>query len=90
VEELFAGTGVEPHFEEAAVDFRYESMDELRDEFVPKFGPLVMLRQAVEPEGRWEEAKDTILTYFGEANEATDGSVAYPGEYLVTLGTKGG
>jgi ubiquinone/menaquinone biosynthesis C-methylase UbiE len=89
VGELFAATGVELRFEDAAVDFRFESLDEVFGEYVAKFGPLVMLRAALEPEGRWEEASEAIRAYYQAENQATDGTVHFRGEYLITLGTKG-
>ncbi|MDQ3571984.1 MAG: class I SAM-dependent methyltransferase [Actinomycetota bacterium] len=88
VTSLFNGTGVEVRFEDAAMEFSYESLDEVRTDFLPKFGPMVMLRAALEPEGRWEEAADAIVALDEELNTATDGTLRYPGEYLVTLGTK--
>jgi SAM-dependent methyltransferase len=85
VEALFAGTGVAVRFEEAAVAFRFESLDAAVDEYWRKFGPIVMLRAAVEPEGRGEELRAALRGVFERANTADDGSVAYPGQYLITL-----
>jgi ubiquinone/menaquinone biosynthesis C-methylase UbiE len=88
--ELFAGTGIELRFEESAVDFRFESIDEVFGEYVAKFGPLVMLRAALEPEGRWEEAKEAIRAYYESENQASDGTMHFRGEYRITLGAKEG
>lgn len=87
---LFDGTGVDVRFEEAAVDFHFDSVDAVIEEYMSKFGPLVMLKAALEPEGRWDEAVVAIRAYYEESNTATDGSVEFPGEYLITLGTKSG
>jgi ubiquinone/menaquinone biosynthesis C-methylase UbiE len=90
VTQLFEGTGVELRFEESAVDFRFESIDQVFGEYVAKFGPLVMLRQALEAEGRWDEAKESIRGYYAQENQATDGTVHFRGEYLIALGSKAG
>ena len=77
-------------FEEAAVDFRFESLDAVVDEYWRDFGPIVMLRQALEPEGRGDELRAALRGVFDRSNTVEDGSVAYPGEYLITLGAKTG
>lgn len=89
VSNLFAGTGVELRFEDAAVDFRFDSVEATVDLYTSKFGPLLMLREATEPEGRWDEVVAEVRGQY-EEHEQDDGSVRFPGEYLITLGTKGG
>ena len=85
------GTGVELRFEDTAVEFEFGSLDEAVDEYYEKFlGPIVMLRAALEPEGRGEEIRAALRGVFERANTAGGGAVAYPGEYLVTLGEKSG
>lgn len=49
-----------------------------------------MLRTVLEPEGRGEEIRDALRGIYGRWNTAGDGSVAFPGGYLVTLGEKAG
>ena len=89
VEGLFADTGVEVRFEDAAVDFRFDGgIDEVMDEYIANFGPLVMLRAALEPEGRWPAALADIRAFYERVNTADDGGVEMRGEYLVTLGQK--
>ena len=89
VSEIFSGTGVELRFERAAVHFEFESVDAALAEYVPKFGPLVMLKQALEPEGRWPEAEAEIRRYY-EQSEQPDGRIVFEGDYLITLGAKAG
>jgi SAM-dependent methyltransferase len=88
VERLFDGTGVAVRFEEGAVEFRFTSADEAVDEYWDRFGPIVMLRRAVEPEGRGEEMRAALVELFGRWSDGDDDGLAYPGEYLVTLGEK--
>jgi ubiquinone/menaquinone biosynthesis C-methylase UbiE len=87
---LFAETGVEPRFEDAKVRFEFESAEAVTDEYSAKFGPIVMLRQMLEPEGRWDELRAELLAYYRESEETKGGKVALDGEYLITLGTKAG
>ncbi len=56
--------------------------------FETKFGPVMMAKAALEPEGKWDAAIADLRALWAE-DEAPDGSVSYPGEYLVTKGTKG-
>lgn len=89
VRELFAQAGAaDLHLEDTAVQFDFPSLDWAVTDYTAKFGPLVILRRRVEPEGRWPEVLDVIRRQFAESNRATDGRVSYPGEYLVTVGTK--
>jgi SAM-dependent methyltransferase len=90
VEALFAPTAISPRFEDAAVDFRFDSVDAAVDEYWQNFGPIVTLRGALEAEGRGEELRAALRDFFERANRARDGAVAFPGQYLVTLGSKTG
>lgn len=85
---LFAETGVELSFEDAAAHFRFDSIDQAVEEFSTKFGPVVILRAALEPEGR-DALEADMRTLYEEITEAGDDGVAYDAEYLITLGKKG-
>ncbi len=88
VQELFADTDVDLRFEEAAIQFEFDSIQAALDEFTTKFGPVVTLRSVLEPRGRWQAAVDVMRSLYEQVNEADDGTVRYPAQYLVTLGTK--
>ena len=87
---LFADTGVEPRFEEEAIHFEYESAEAATEEYSAKFGPIVMMRKMLEPEGRWDEARAELLSFYREGEETEGGKIAIDGEYLITLGSKAG
>jgi ubiquinone/menaquinone biosynthesis C-methylase UbiE len=89
VRELFDGTGVEPSFEQASVDFVFDSADGLIEEYSTKLGPLVAAKAALEPEGKWQGLADELKALYEEANISDQGDLRFPGEYLVTTGTKG-
>ena len=88
VASLFAGTGVEPSFADAQVEFRFDSLEAALDTYWESFPPIVLLREAVREQGREDELREAVAESFRRSNRASDGSVAYPGEYLVTLGEK--
>ena len=87
---LFADTGVEVRFEDAAVHFEFESAEAATEEYSEKFGPIVMLRAMLEPEGRWDEARAALLDHYREDEVEPGGAVKMEGEYLITLGTRPG
>lgn len=85
VTDLFAGSGLEISFAHEAIQFEFPSLDACIEEFKTKFGPILIARRALEPEGRWEALERDLRAYFAERNEAIDGTLRYPGEYLVTV-----
>lgn len=87
VERLFDGTPVELRFEPAAAHFRFESIDEAVEEYGSKFGPIVVLRAAFEPEGRWPALRDDLAALFERVNCA-EGGLEFEFEYLIALGDK--
>jgi hypothetical protein len=83
------GCGVEPAFDRAAVHWSFASLDDNTGFFELKYGPVVMAKAALEPDGRWEALRRDIRASYAERINA-DGSLSYPGEYLVSTGTKAG
>jgi SAM-dependent methyltransferase len=90
VREIFAGTGVELSFDEEVVDMRFDSLDETVAEYENEFGPIVMAKAALEPEGKFDALRDDLRELFETNNEADDGSVLWRPEYLVISGEKRG
>ncbi len=88
VTELFDGTGVGLRFEDNDAHMRFGSIDEMVDEYTSKFGPIVMLRAALEPEGRWPEFLDTLRGLYEEVTVPEDGGIGFDAAYLITLGKK--
>jgi SAM-dependent methyltransferase len=81
VRELFAGTGIELAFERAFSEFaEFSSIDEEIAFTVESFGPLIMARRMLEPQGRWE----ALLADLRRTVETRRG----PAEYLLTTGRK--
>jgi SAM-dependent methyltransferase len=82
VREMFAGaTGFE--FERRVSTLESDSLDGFLDFFVDRFGPLVTARQLLGD--RFPELRERIAEIWSEANEAQDGSLRLPQEYLLSV-----
>jgi SAM-dependent methyltransferase len=88
VREIFEGTGLELEFEDGAVNYRFRSLAEEVELFETKFGPVVMAKAALEPEGKWEALREELAGLFSELDEAEGEEIAYPGQYLLAYGKK--
>ena len=81
VRELFAGTGIELAFERAFAEFAaFDSVDDELTFTLERFGPLIMARRMLEPQGRW----DALVADLRRTVETRGG----PAEYLLTTGRK--
>ncbi len=88
VTEIFAPTGAELSFTNGAAHWRFESVGETVAEYSEKFGPIVMLRPALEADGRWADLLADLEAMYQDVNSATDGGVEFEGEYLITQGNE--
>jgi SAM-dependent methyltransferase len=80
VREIFADTGVKFEFLRETVEFSpLESLDAEMEFVTTKFGPLIMARKFLEPQGRWSALLDDLARLLERPE---------PSEYLVALGTK--
>jgi SAM-dependent methyltransferase len=81
VRELFAGTGVAVEFAREHADApEFDSIDEEIEFTTTKFGPLIMLRRMLEPQGRWPALIDDLRRLIARRPASA--------EYLVTTGRK--
>jgi ubiquinone/menaquinone biosynthesis C-methylase UbiE len=86
--ELLAG-GFDVRCEPRVLRQRYDApVDEMTDFFMTRFGPMVMARRALEPQGRWEEFVTAYRELTHRWNEADDGTAALPAAYLLDTGTR--
>jgi 2-polyprenyl-6-hydroxyphenyl methylase/3-demethylubiquinone-9 3-methyltransferase len=68
---------------------RYDApLDEMTDYFMARFGPMVMARRALEPQGRWEEFLAAYRELTHRWNQAEDGTSALPATYLLVTGIR--
>lgn len=90
VRELFAGSDVELACERLAVEFEHDSPESWVAYNERVLGPTIMAKNALEPQGKWEPLREDLLALYREANQATDGSLRFSAEYLLTVARKAG
>lgn len=84
IRKLFASHGSEPKFEGRDVVFEDESVEHWVAFHERTLGPVVLAKAALEPAGRWDEARAALVALYEEANESTDGGMSLRAEYLMT------
>lgn len=83
------GDAFDLHLEPRILHQRFDrSVDEMTDYFLDRFGPMVMARRALEPQGRWDEFLTAYRELARRWNEAEDGSASLPAAYLLVTGTR--
>ena len=87
---MFEGTGIELSFERETTTMEFPSVEAMVEMYEQKFGPTVMARAALEPEGRWQALRDDLVALFERNTVPSGGGIAYEAEYLVILGRKSG
>ncbi|HSD23449.1 MAG TPA: class I SAM-dependent methyltransferase [Solirubrobacterales bacterium] len=85
---LFEGTGVDLDVDRAMVAFTAPSLEEEFTEDERDLPPIVNAKRVLEPEGKWEEAREALLERHKEANLAEDGSYRSENDYLVIKGRR--
>lgn len=87
--EIF-GSGATLEFFDDDVDQVFDSPEHALELFSERFGPVVMAKAALEPEGRWEPLRDELLEMYERNCDPVDGGVAMRAEYLTIIGSKPG
>lgn len=75
--------------EDRTLHQRYDGpLDEMTDYFMDRFGPMIMARRALEPQGRWEEFVEAYRALTHRWNSGDDQHAALPAGYLLVTGTR--
>ena len=61
VRSLFDGLGVELSFARRSCDIPFDTAEEYASYFETHYGPTLKAKQALEPEGKWDELRDEWL-----------------------------
>jgi SAM-dependent methyltransferase len=85
VRELFADSGAELSLERRTVTFTHDSAEGWLDHDERILGPAIMAKAALEPQGRYADLRQQMLSLYEELNEADDGSLRVQAEYLMTV-----
>src|SRR5438128_1627531 len=83
VRDMFGATASAFEFERHVVTIAAESTEDFLDFFIERFGPLVTARSMLGE--RFSELREQILAIWERANEADDGSLRLPQEYLLSV-----
>jgi len=85
VRALFSAPRIEVTCERQAVRVTWESADGWVSHCEQVLGPTVLAKAALEPEGKWDAARSDLLDLYERHNEADDGTLDAPAEYLITV-----
>jgi ubiquinone/menaquinone biosynthesis C-methylase UbiE len=87
VRALFTDTGadVTVECERATTPWAFASAEAYVAFMETAYGPLLKARERLTGEGTWPECRAAILDMLERRNTATDGTLAFPAEYLLTV-----
>jgi SAM-dependent methyltransferase len=86
IDEVFAAAGARAVVVRESVDFEFSSVDEAVRHYTQQFGPFVMARAVLKPQGRWEEFVGAFAELVARFNRASDGSAKIESSYfLITV-----
>lgn len=90
VRALFVTTGADLDlaFERHTTPFDFDSAEHWVNFMETCYGPLLKARERLTAEGTWDACRGEILAMMDRRNEATDGRLLVPSEYLVAVARK--
>jgi hypothetical protein len=83
VRELFQRVAAGFEFERHVNRIEWKSIEAYADFFMARFGPMVTAKAMLGD--RFQELRKQVLDIWRRANEATDGSLRLPQEYLLSI-----
>ena len=83
VREMFGAAATDFAFERHLTTVEWESIEAFADFFMERFGPLVTARNMLG--AHFEELRQEIIAIWAERNEADDGGLRLPQEYLLSI-----
>lgn len=86
VRRLFSGTGVKLEFHHGLNPWQFPSAEAYTGFMEDYYGPMVKVRERLTTENRWEDCRNEIINLVNDLNAATDGTLRFDAEYLVTIG----
>jgi len=86
VNEVFAAAGATPEIAHETCNLRFASEEEAVDDYLTTFGPYVMARSVLEPQGRWGEFTQALADLIHRFAVTDDDGVRVASEYfLITV-----
>ena len=83
VREMFGSVATDFEFERHSATIEWESTEGFADFFMDRFGPMVTARQMLGE--RFGELRAEVLAIWADNNEADDGRLIFPQEYLLSV-----
>jgi ubiquinone/menaquinone biosynthesis C-methylase UbiE len=83
VTEVFAAAGMEAMIGRETVEFDFESVEDAVRSYAEDFGPFVIARGVLEPQGRWDEFLQSFGDIVRRFNLTADGPARILAEYLL-------
>ena len=83
VREMFSPVGSDFEFERHSATIEWESTEAWTDFFMDHFGPMVTAREMLGE--RFQELRERTAAIFEERNEADNGTLVLPQEYLLAI-----
>jgi SAM-dependent methyltransferase len=83
VGEVFRAAGASPLVARETVDFEFASAEHAVRAYVDDFGPFVIARRVLEPQGRWDEFVGAFADLVRRFDTATDGTVRVQAAYFL-------
>jgi hypothetical protein len=80
---MFGGVATDITFERQMNRIEWESLEGFADFFMGQFPPMVTAQALLGD--RFADLRTEVVEVWREANEATDGSLRLPQEYLVSI-----
>ncbi|MGH2905840.1 MAG: class I SAM-dependent methyltransferase [Solirubrobacterales bacterium] len=87
IREMFDGSGAELTFSRHTCDFTADSVEEWVSYNERALGPVLFAKEALEPQGKWDELRAGLVGHYNEFNIADDGTFIGPGEYILAVGS---
>jgi SAM-dependent methyltransferase len=86
VREMFGAAGARPEIAHESLLLTWDSEQDAVAKYMNDFGPFVMARRVLEPQGRWEEFVSSFGELLHRFNEADDGTARVAADYfLITV-----
>jgi hypothetical protein len=80
---MFGPVASDFEFERHSATIEWESTESWTEFFIDRFGPMVTAREKLGD--RFEELREQTVAIFEERNEADDGTLVLPQEYLLAI-----
>ncbi len=83
IAEVFGAAGVSASVARETVDFEFASVEDAVHRYAEDFGPFVIARGMLAPQGRWDDFLEAFTELIRRFNPAHDGTARICSDYLV-------